>query len=73
MLSERGIERAWVETVLRAPEWDEADPKDARAHRAFGRIGEAKGKVLRVVYTNLGDERLVITAFFDRDASKPGG
>jgi hypothetical protein len=73
MLNARAIERGWVERVLEMPEWTKRDPRNPNINQAFGRIAEARGKVLRVVYIDLRDQRRVITAFFDRDAVKPGG
>jgi hypothetical protein len=75
-LEQRHIRRAWVEQVVRAPDWTEPDPKSETVHRAYGRIAEAKGQVLRVVYTDVPDNRdgrpihLIITEFFDRAAEK---
>ena len=73
MLQARTIERKWAERVLQAPEWVRVDPGNPDIKQAFGRISEAKGKMLRVVYTETRDERRVITVFFDRDAIKPSG
>lgn len=73
MLAERAIKREWVETVLAAPEWTEADPHQAGGRRAYGRIAEAAGRVLRVVYIEHGSGRRVLTTYFDRDARQPQG
>ncbi|MBU6443616.1 MAG: DUF4258 domain-containing protein [Alphaproteobacteria bacterium] len=71
MLRERRIERSWVERVLTAPDWQEPDPTDPAAARAFGAIAEARGKILRVVYTPIEGGVRVVTAFFDGRARKP--
>jgi hypothetical protein len=72
MLAERGIDREWAERILAAPEWEEPDPAGPPTKRAFGAIPEARGKILRVVYTELAGEKRVVTVFFDRRAKKPG-
>ncbi|HEX2555520.1 MAG TPA: DUF4258 domain-containing protein [Microvirga sp.] len=66
ILAERGIERAWVEHTLRAPEAVENDPRHAGRMRAFRAIPERGGRVLRVVYVSTGDALHVITCFLDR-------
>lgn len=73
MLAERSIKREWVETVLATPEWTESDPRHAGARRAYGRIADAAGRVLRVVYIEDGGGRRVLTTYFDRDARYPQG
>jgi hypothetical protein len=70
MLSERNIERAWVEAALDQPDWTEMDPSPDR-HRAFKAVPEARSRILRVVYVDAPEEIRVITAFFDRNAKKP--
>jgi hypothetical protein len=42
--------------------------KNRRLTRAYKRLQEASGRVLRVVYMKTGGDILVITAFPDRDA-----
>ena len=66
VMAERGIKRAWVERVLGSPEWTESDPTDATLRRAFGRVQESGGRVLRVVYHETKGARRVVTVFFDR-------
>ena len=69
-LVERHIRRAWVIHVLRMPDWTEPDKQKASVHQAYGRIDDAHGQILRVVYTEVGDRELVITEFFDRAAAR---
>jgi hypothetical protein len=64
-LGEREIPIAWVERVALAPAWKEPDPHDRNVTRAFGRIQEAEGKVLRVAYVDRADGRHVLSAHFD--------
>jgi hypothetical protein len=72
MLVERGIEREWVERVLTAPLWRETDPNNPALKRAFGDVAEAGGKILRVVYSDDPEPRIV-TVFFDARAKRPMG
>jgi hypothetical protein len=64
-LGERRIPIAWVERVVLGPAWKELDPHDRSVTRAFGRIQEAEGKVLRVAYIDRADGRHVLSAHFD--------
>lgn len=49
MLGSRGIEREWVERAILAPDDSEPDPKHADRTRAYKRLPERDGRVLRVV------------------------
>ena len=64
-MTERGILVEWVERVLAAPHVVEDDPSDPGLRRAYGSIAEFDGRVLRVVYDD-GPELRVVMAFFDR-------
>ncbi len=66
MLSERNIERSWVERTLRDPEAIEEDPTIAGRMRAFRAVPERGGGVMRVVYVRSGSMLHVITCFLDR-------
>ena len=66
MLTEREIERGWVERTLKEPDEMEPDPNRANMVRVFRAIPERGGRVLRVVFSTAGDQTRVITAFFDR-------
>ncbi|HKH35172.1 MAG TPA: DUF4258 domain-containing protein [Beijerinckiaceae bacterium] len=65
-LVDRELTREWVERVLQWPEAVEQDPKHPDRLRAFRKIPERDGQVLRVVYVRQGDRYRVITVFFDR-------
>jgi uncharacterized protein YuzE len=65
-MAERGIELAWVERVLRAPERVHADRTDPTLTHALGRIEEQDQRVLRVVYNASASPPRVVTAYFDR-------
>ena len=67
-LAERHIRRAWVEHVLRDPDWVEPDRYNPSVHLAFGAIPEAHAQILRVVYVELGNRELVISEYSDREA-----
>jgi hypothetical protein len=71
-LAERKISEEWVERTVAAPDWRSPEPSDPRLTRAYKRVPEAAGRVLRVVYLLLSEnEFLIITAFPDRDAQPP--
>jgi hypothetical protein len=67
-LAERRIPLEWIEITLEQPDLESPDSTDPKLMRAFKRLPQADGRVLRVVYSVRGEEKLVITAFFDRDA-----
>lgn len=67
-LAQRGIARDWVEAAILSPERQAPDPSDPRLIRAYRAIEAAGNRILRVVFRPDGEDILVITAFFDRDA-----
>ncbi len=66
MLRERSIESEWVERTILGPDAVERDPKHADRVRAYKALPERDGRVLRVVYVELGEAYRVITLFLDR-------
>ncbi|MEL6062833.1 MULTISPECIES: DUF4258 domain-containing protein [unclassified Methylobacterium] len=68
----RAIEPLWVERVVAEPELVEADLNHPGRLRAFARVPECGGRVLRVVYEPLQDgaEALIITALLDRGRTR---
>jgi hypothetical protein len=64
---ERKIERAWIDATVLTPDWTAPDP-DPTLTRSFRAIAEFGNRVLRVVHHPDGDDILVVTAHFDRDA-----
>lgn len=66
MLSERTIAPSWVEQTLLDPDSVEPDPRHADSKRAFRRIPERDGRVLRVVYGATDGTLRVVTLFLDR-------
>ncbi|TMJ28925.1 MAG: DUF4258 domain-containing protein [Alphaproteobacteria bacterium] len=68
-LSERNIRTEWVERAIRDPDREIPDPTDPGLTRAYKRVPEANGRVLRVVYSAMAQGGVsVITAFFDHAA-----
>lgn len=70
VLKERGILEKWVVEVLQRPAKIKADPTDARVRWAFAPIAEFGNRMMRVVYSEEPDRYRLITAFFDRRASR---
>ena len=66
MLVIRAIERAWVERTVREPESAEPDPAHPERMRAYRRVPERDGRILRVVYIPGTAACHVVTAFLDR-------
>ena len=50
MIEDREIGLAWIEATVVAPDWTDTDPRDSALTRSFKVIGQAAGKVLRVVH-----------------------
>ena len=67
VISERGIEEAWVIRVLEAPELTQPEPDDSMLERCYGRIVERDNRVLRVVVNRHAVPLRIISAFFDRN------
>jgi hypothetical protein len=72
-LAERNIPLAWVERVAASPDWTEPDPRDPEVTRAFGRIKQAGGKVLRVMYADRADGRYLLSGHFDAKQTRRRG
>ncbi len=65
MLAERGVALDWVVDTISAPDRVQAQPGKTYSFRA---ISAAGGKTLKVVHRRAGDDILVITVHFDRNA-----
>lgn len=70
MLEERAIDPAWIELTIFHPDTTEPDPRHPEMVRAFRRIPERDGRVLRVVYVPGDDHVRVITLFLDRGRTR---
>jgi hypothetical protein len=64
------IDPAWIETTVRHPTALMVDPHDPTLSRAWRRIPERGGRVLRVVFRPAGADIVVVTVFFDRGARR---
>nr|WP_314256355.1 DUF4258 domain-containing protein [uncultured Devosia sp.] len=66
-LAERELDLSWVERVIRAPQWREADP-DPAVTRYFGAVPERGGRYLRVACVENDENIRIVSAFLDRRA-----
>jgi Domain of unknown function (DUF4258) len=66
MMTERRIEEEWISRTIVEPDAAEVDPRQSDVRRVFRSIPENGNRILRVVYTSIGDTIRVVTAFFDR-------
>lgn len=69
-IEDRGLSLAWVEATVTWPDYTQPDPLDPALTRAFKPIPEAAGRILRVVYRHDGTDTVIVTAHFDRGASR---
>jgi hypothetical protein len=69
-IAERRISLAWIFRVPDNPLALEVDRADPALRHALGRIPERGDRILRVVYNETVKPWSVVTAFFDRKASK---
>jgi hypothetical protein len=67
-IDKREIAMAWVERAIVAPDFARADPRRPAVNRSYKSISEAGGRILRVAHSPDGDDILVITVHFDRNA-----
>lgn len=64
------LDLAWIEATITRPQHVDRDPNDATLARAWRRIPQRSGRVLRVVFHPAGADIVVVTAFFDRGARR---
>ena len=69
-MAQRGILLAYIESVVKQPEWSTADFRSGLP-RSFRRIPEFGNRYLRVVHRPDGADIFVATVQWDRGASKP--
>ena len=66
----RAITEAWVAATIEQPELPSPDPRDPAVTRAWRRIPEHDGRVLRVVFRRDGSDIVVVSTVFDRGARR---
>ena len=66
---ERKLDMAWIEAAIVSPDRTAADRDPALTH-AYKAIQDYRNRVLKVVYRAAGNDILVVTAGFDRGATR---
>lgn len=64
------IAKEWIAYTLENPDYRDNDPDDPWLHRHWAWIGDANGKVLRVVFDSRTSPYRVITVHWDRNMKK---
>jgi hypothetical protein len=64
----RKLDPDWIDRTVEAPDFVHADPDDPTLTRSFRAIDEAGGRILRVVHRPKGNDIVIVTVHFDRDA-----
>ena len=67
--TQRGLQLAWIEAAIAAPDWVSVDEDPTLAH-SFKAIAENGNRVLNVVHRSFGADIIVVTAYFDRGARR---
>lgn len=67
-IDKRQISVDWIDRTIVAPDFTMPDPDDPSLTRSFKAIGEAGGRILRVVQRPEGNDIVIVTVHFDRDA-----
>jgi uncharacterized DUF497 family protein len=67
-IEKRNLSFGWIERTVVAPDFTRPDPDDPTLTRSFKAIGETSDRILRVVHRPEGNDILIITAHFDRNA-----
>ncbi|WP_159948531.1 DUF4258 domain-containing protein [Rhizobium sp. 18065] len=71
VISERQLDRQWIERTVRDPDWQETDPSGLPTERRYRSIPECGDRILRVICLETEEEIRIITAFLDRKARMP--
>jgi uncharacterized protein DUF4258 len=66
-VDKRKLAVEWIERTVAAADFRKPDP-DPALTRSFKAIREAGGRILRVVHRPQGNDILIVTVHFDRDA-----
>jgi len=69
-MQRREIADDWVESTVRAPEFERRDRRYPERRNAFRRVPQLENRWLRVVYEIDGADILIVTAFLDRGAER---
>lgn len=67
-VEERKIALDWIERTVAMPDFSDIDPADPTLTHSFKAIDEAGGRFLRVVHRPEGNDIVIVTVHFDRDA-----
>jgi Domain of unknown function (DUF4258) len=67
-IEKRNIALDWIDRTIAMPDFTAIDPGDPTLIRSFKAIGEAGGRILRVVHRAEGNDIVIVTVHFDRDA-----
>ena len=71
VISERQLDRTWIEKTVHEPDWREPDPSGPPTERRYRRIPECSDRILRAICLETETEIRIITAFLDRKARIP--
>ena len=69
-IAREGFDLSWIEATITAPERTAPDPDDPTLTRAWRRIPQRGGRVLRVVFRPAGADVVVVSVFLDRGAKR---
>ncbi len=67
-IEKRNLALDWINRTVAIPDFSRSDPDDPTLTRSFEAIGEAGGRILRVVHRPEGNDIVIVTIHFDRDA-----
>jgi hypothetical protein len=65
-----GIKEAWIEAIIRQPEYTMPDLTNPNLTLVWRRIPELGGRFVRVVFYAAGADFVIVTTFLDRGASR---
>jgi|EndMetStandDraft_6_1072998.scaffolds.fasta_scaffold1413463_1 hypothetical protein len=71
VLTERRLEKSWIEQTINDPEWVEPDPSGEGAERRYRSLPDREDRYLRVICVETATEIRIISAFLDRGARRP--
>jgi hypothetical protein len=71
VISERQLDRSWIELNVREPDWQETDPSGPPTEWRYRRIPQRDDRIMRVICLETTTEIRFITAFLDCKARMP--